>query len=464
MKKTLKDKVLVFLKEKKIVYVLVFALVARFIFWMIYVKNGGDGHMPDTDTYMLPAVSFFEEGNFGYTIRTPGYPLFLSLMMCFDREGYYGFTVVFQILMNVSAIYILYRLCKEFFTGEKYALIAAGIASLNFLDMYYDCVIQSDSPAQTFLIVCVYFFVKFVKGLKEKKAYLRYIIPGACALVYAILLRPAFMYLPIAFLLGFSISAIVYRFVNVRFIVGLLCMVLICYIPMGCWSSHNREYLGFDGYAYISSYNLYMYNAAAVYAKQNGIGYNEACVVFQKGEDQVYQEYRMTMSEQEAQRKRGMELIKSDITYYLLQCLKGVAYLYVYPGVLDIDRVFGFGLEELKDEIKESGFSVGMIGKYFSEHWMAFLAMILDFILLIAMTGVGIAGAVWLWKKDWIPAALLLGVLLYCTVVYCQPVGAGAYCRFRISISMIISVFNLGFFALRCEKKNVNTAKKEKTA
>ncbi len=142
-----------------------------------------------------------------------------------------------------------------------------------------------------------------------------------------------------------------------------------------------------------------------------------------------------------------MELIKSDIPYYLLYCARGVGLLFVYPGIMDLDAAFSLNNEDLKAEIKAKGLSFDAVMSALKERTLPLLMLAADFILLIVQLGFAIAGMIQALRKairtkEKLMAILLVaGIILYCVAVYCQPVGAGAYSRFRTSISMLLSIF-----------------------
>lgn len=427
-------------RDDKILWMLLAgALLLRVIGFVIYVAQGGTGVEPDTESYLFSAVLMKTNFQFGETaFRTPGYPFILMITMFLFGENYYYGLVPIQILLNVVAIYFVYKCCVLLTQKKQVGYVATAIASLNFLDISYCYKILTDSIAQTCTIISIYFFLVYLKSLKNGEKENKSILLASVFLVFAVFIRPASVYLPLALMAGLVFAAIVYkRYKSILLII--LSITLIVNTPVMLWSKRNEKVVGFDGFSTVSSVNLYTYNAAAVHAKQRGVSYYDALVELQSEEDPILQDYMKTMSKYDAYSRRGLEIITSDFSYYLLSCLKDCVYLTGYPGAMTFDFV-SEGVSDLVAQVKGSSeLSLADNLQNPASIW-SLLILGMDLMILVAISIFSIAGWLKLWRKDWLQAALLLGILAYNYVATCQPMGIGTFSRFRLSFSMITCI------------------------
>ena len=94
--------------HKVLLLLLAIAFFLRITGFMIYLYHGGTGIEPDSESYLIPALSLKTNFQFGNSaFRTPGYPFLLMItMLLFGNSFYYGL-VVLQIIFNIIAIFYI---------------------------------------------------------------------------------------------------------------------------------------------------------------------------------------------------------------------------------------------------------------------------------------------------------------------------------------------------------------------
>lgn len=428
------------LSDKKIMIILGIAFALRILFFIFYVICGGTGYADDTVSYLAPAYSLVQNLNFtGNAARTPGYPIILAFFILIAKDGYYICTVLFQITMNVASIYYLYRLCVLITGSKRAGIIAAIIASVNFLDIFYSYFLLTDSISQSLMLIGVYYCAEYLVDLPHD-ARLSSLVMAALFLAASISIRPALMYLPLALSAGFIFVAIIKKEFK-RIVAIILCIAIIPSTVVYIWTMRNMTVAGYNGYSTVSAINLYQYNSCAVYAKQHNMSYYEAHSILCREDDEVLQDYMKEMPKYEAYTKRGMEIIKSDIPYYVRCCLLDCVYLTIYPGVLSFESISS-SIDKAKEQIKNTSLSfANMLFLIQNTNLLTLSAMLLDVVCLGLLFLLFVIGFIFCFKKKWIYSAFLGGIILYVYVVCSQPVGIGAYSRFRISVSMYTLVF-----------------------
>ena len=441
--------------NKQIIYIIITSIVVRAIWLSVLICTGKFPFQVDTVGYIENAKSFVDCVHFVYDgYRTPGYPLIISGFMCLSYTHYYICVFIFQNIANIISICAVYQIILVLTDNKKAGIVGSGIAALNFLDIYYCNSILTDSIAQSLTCVSLLFMIMFLNGILKTKTSLGYILIGSLLLAYAVLIRPSLVFLPFAFVMGFVFVEILKK--KYKLIVPTILIVsILCYTPVYFWTVRNGNVADYIGYSTVSPKNYYCFNSAAVYSLQNNMSYNDTVEYLKEGKDEKYQEYIKTMNKYDAMNLRAKEIIASDIPTYLKRCAIDIAFLEFYPGVLSFHNVRD-GLDKDIENIKQKGFSA-VIESDFIKHISKLMLLAVDCLILFILFLFSIIGAFKILKKDWITAILLIGTALYHVVVCCQPVGFGAYSRFRLSFSMVTII--LATCALFIHKNNSTEAK-----
>lgn len=442
-----------FTNNKQILYVIIIAVLVRAV-WLFFLLLTGEFPIQiDTISYIENAKSFIEYGHFLYDgIRTPGYPLIISAFMYISPTHYWLFVFVLQNIANIIAVCAVYQIIVILADNSKAGFIGSSIAALNFLDIYYCNSVLTDSITQSLTIVSLLFMLMFLKETADIKTSILYIFVSSILLAYALFVRPSLLFLPFAYILGLVFVEILKK--KYRSIVPTILIIsILCYTPVCLWTVRNRTFVDYNGYSTVSPKNFYCFNSAAIYSQQNNMNYNETVDYLEEGKDPKLQEYIKSMNKYDAMNLRAKEIIASDIPSYMKRCIIDIAFLEFYPGVLSFENVRD-SLDEDINMVKQNGFSV-LFESDLLTNISQLTIIALDCLILLILFGFSIIGSVGLIKKDWKVAMLFIGTLLYHIVVCCQPVGFGAYSRFRLSFSMITII--LTAYAFFVDKSNTKT-------
>lgn len=452
--KMLKEKRVVSFIKKHIVFMflVITAFLIRAIWVTIVAFNESFPLEPDTVGYIKNAESILNNGHLIYDgFRTPGYPMIIAVFMVLSKSHYYLYVCVFQNLLNLISLCAVYQIAFILTKSFKPSLIGLSVASLNFHDIYYNNALLTDSLAQSLTCISLLFFLLCIRKIQSDCKVAGCIAIGAITLSFALLIRPSLLFLPLAYIIGLVFIEVCVK--NYSVIVSTILIIsVICYIPVCAWTIRNKRVADYPGYSTVSSINLYCFNSAAVYAKQNNMQYNDAVDYLKSGNDVEYQKYLQKMNKYDAMDLRAKEIIVSDIPTYLKRCVVDCAFLEFYPGVLSFHSVRD-SLDKEIEKIKKAGFDV-LLDFNYSRKLFYIIVICVDFIILLMLFVFSFVGAIRLLQKNWITAILLIGTLCYHIVVCCQPVGYGAYSRFRLSFSMISIILAACAFDKRSSNKS----------
>lgn len=450
---------------KTLFWILLGAFVIRIMGFIIYLAQGGDGVLIDTPSYVNPAIEFTSSFHFGASaMRTPGYPFLIAICLAGFRDNYYIGLVLFQIVLNTVAVYYVYRLAFLLTKKEKIGYLASLIVALNPMDIMYDFFIHTDSVSQALLVVSIFYFAKYICSLQDKKPLVGQLLAASVILALNVLVRPSLMYLPLALAVGAVVVAIITRCYK-QIVISILCICVITQAPVAAWTKRNEIVADYHGYSSISDINLYYYNAVAVYAKQQGMSYYEARNEMLAHQDEGLKPYLETMSEYDAIRKRGWELIRSDLPYYSFCCLKNCGWIAIYPGVMTFEFITD-SISDVVSNVKSGGNLVqSLMSCITSQNIVAIVLLGMDLLLLLLLALFAWVGLFRQYRKNWITATLMVGIIAYIYVVSCQPVGIGAYSRFRMACSMFTAILSAqGLDMLISFFRNYKNAKRSQKA
>lgn len=435
------------------------ALIFRVLYFLIFLALGNDGKVGDSSSY-LQVAEWLRAGNgIGETARTLGYPLVLAFFQAIFGDLYYYFLVLFQIGVNLIAIFYVFCVSNRLFENEKVAHVALIIASCNFSDIRYTCLVLTDSLSQSISLIAIAYFLDYLCALLEHRTDRKSLLFGSVLLSVAVSIRPALVYLPAALIVGFAGIAI-WKKQAKSILAVVLCIGAICYTPVVLWTAHNVEVSNYYGYSTIQDENLYEFNAAAVWAKQHQMTYHAAHEALQKGEDEAFQEYLQTMSRYDAFHQRGKEIIASDVPYYITYLFRDAVYLFFYPAIMDVETVRS-ALEAFITQVKVDGLSIHSLLSHLSaEDVPVMILVVLDVLLLGALLLCFVIGLTTSFKRQFAKTLLFAGVILYFIVVCIQPVGIGAYPRFRLSLSMFTTLFSAYGMVWIWEKRSLRFDKR----
>ncbi|MBQ7792276.1 MAG: hypothetical protein IJ367_02140, partial [Clostridia bacterium] len=142
--------------------------------------------------------------------------------------------------------------------------------------------------------------------------------------------------------------------------------------------------------------------------------------------------------------------------YYASCCLKNCCWIAFYPGAMTFKSISG-GITEAITAVKSGGDILQVLERTLKPATFFPIAVLgIDVLILLLLAVLSWIGIFKSYKKNWIAATLMLGVIAYIYVVSCQPVGIGSYSRFRIACSMLTAIFSaygLETIVLFCKKR-----------
>lgn len=253
----------------------------------------------------------FEPNSF----RTPGYPAFLAAMRIFF--GHYEAALAAQILLVVATAGLVFLIAKEW-GRAKLGLWAAGI----FLAMPFSVMVSLrylTQPLFTFgLILAVWLWLKFLKTDENQYLWFTAILLPPLALV-----RPIAIYIYLPFLVGY----IWYHYrlnqkVNgIRFIWIVILILAVFFLVLSPWLIRNWFLFGHPVLSSITAYQLYFYDAPAVYAHNHGISHGEARQFLEADIGR----YLTVRTFDDYMTFEASSLLLSRAWYYLAESLSGLA-------------------------------------------------------------------------------------------------------------------------------------------
>ena len=236
-------------------------------------------------------------------------------------------------------------------------------------------------------------------------------------------------------------------------LISAILFLSIGFVPELLWQIRNEQAAGYSGFSAIQEENLYSYHTAGILAQKNGTSFYHEQENLKN--DLKIQELTRTMSLQKAQRKIAVKVISDNLPTYLYLNLKGAGFILFYPGLFDIAQIY----PSFRDYIAnlKSGFLSGSSQleriRNFLSNPFSLLTLLNCFLLLtfLVFTFWGIQRSF----SSGIPLQInlmLLCVMIYFLAIHAGPNGYGTYPRFRLSISMLQTIYVGLFFATIIKK------------
>ncbi|MFH1191325.1 MAG: glycosyltransferase family 39 protein [Candidatus Omnitrophota bacterium] len=249
----------VFKNNRVILYTIIFALFIKlflFVFTITFYPPGK--FQADSSDYintgkMIVAQGAFAQNNNGALAfesrRTPGYPLFLGVLIGILKIPLVGI-IFLQMLLTIATAFITYQAALE---------IDGKIAFLSGLIVLYSPIttinsLQILTETLYLFLLCVFMFL-FIRYLKTKSVKLG--ICSAVLLALATYVRPVSYYLPVAVAIFIIFANIADRFW--RAILHALIFLFIAYLLLGIWQVRNYQH--FHQYIFTHFQNIISYHS-----------------------------------------------------------------------------------------------------------------------------------------------------------------------------------------------------------
>ncbi|MFH1114684.1 MAG: glycosyltransferase family 39 protein [Pseudomonadota bacterium] len=258
--------------RRTLVWILVSALLLRAAVALgAYWIAGGTEvfHNPDTAEYVLPAKSLLSDGSYSSggvpeIVRTPGYSLLLIPGILLGNLELV--TIVFQVLLSVFTVFLVYRIGLVMWDNSAVALTAAALYAVEPLSVTYASFLFTEAFFTALLTAALLFLVKNLTSGSRSDA-------AVCGALFAAsaYVRPISMFLPFAIAGGLILLAAVKGQLSRRSVIHAATVLAVFVILVVPWQIRNRVQTGYSGFSAISDHNLHFSVQAAIMARETGV-------------------------------------------------------------------------------------------------------------------------------------------------------------------------------------------------
>lgn len=292
------------------------------------------------------SVSYFFLNELG-TVRTPGYPLFIELILSvndlFSFSGDYFKVIAFGQLFILGMLnsYLIYKITNYLTSNKIFSLMMGIIYNFNYVVIGFEFQIMTETLSITLLLAVTMISIQLFKTKKTTA-----IFAGLLS-AFLLLTRPIFLlwgiFLPFVTLIGFYPESKRKNFFK-KVAPVLILFLLTNIIAIGAWSLRNKIKFNYFGISSLMPYQLRYYTdsffekykptdneqlnkIAAIYAKELKKGRSSVT---------VYNSYRrikeeMQLSDSEISKaflKINLNLIKDYPSEYLKQVPRSIRRYY----------------------------------------------------------------------------------------------------------------------------------------
>ena len=232
-----------------------------FLFYKFAMPNSSGRPFPvlygDSADYLALAdniikfQSFTLDGQRPVDHITPGYPLFLALILSIFKS-YYAVSFI-QILLVAITSFLIFKIGEKIISSTA-GFVAAFLYIINPSTLYYSMVIMSDVLFSFLLVLSVY--LMFFANSKRDRAG---IFIAGLLLGFAVLVRPIGMFLPLLFATFYFFSN--KKIIDLKKLAILIFIFITAYgFVLTPWILRNKISSGVWGISSLGSFNLFNHN------------------------------------------------------------------------------------------------------------------------------------------------------------------------------------------------------------
>jgi hypothetical protein len=291
----------------------------------------------DSATYFAPALSLIESGSFlnkygtSEISRTPGYPVFLAVLMCVVGEELRNLVITQTIVVSFSVL-ILYLLARRIlppvmaFTGTLLAAISPwGAVRAGFLL----------TEGLFLLNLVLLFFAMHLVVERATKLSAGILGGGLVGLLTssAVLVRPVWPLVPLVAVVLFLLHRDKRRMAWILFAVMFICASM----PLYLWKVRNLREAQFDGLTTISGMNAYQWLASSVKAQVKEAEVNRWAMQRAAEKEEWRWSQGLSIQETNDERWRRANAVFREhpfLTVYTFMLNAGEAIIHPDPGIL----------------------------------------------------------------------------------------------------------------------------------
>ena len=360
----------------------------------------------DTNSYVRPARMLVERGRFESpggrpeTLRTPGYPLLLTIGVLADRL--IATTIVVQILLGAGTVFVVALLARRW--TPQAAVWAAAFYALDPLSVFYVSTLLTETLFTAVFVAHLYALVRVLEGPQR----LAWSTAAGVLAAAATFVRPIAYYWPFV---AVAILLWVLRRGGVRVGAVLLVSAL---LPCALWQARNFDLTGRAAFSTIGAWNLYIYSSAAVLARVE----NAPTEMISERFRAEVEHLEPTQRNEHARRMAARILTEHPLTF-LHTHLSGMVQVIVGRGFSGWVQLYG--------------------GQNFDVRGTWPYGVYLMFVGILALQlGCAVVGILRGWSRNSAVTLILLGAAAYFLLLSGGPIGTS---RFRVPIMPLVCVF-----------------------
>ena len=433
--------------RRVIIFILLIGLVVRLFFF--FVLSPWDRQAFEQTTHQLHfdaaeynslALGIWKTNSLkdmGAT-RTPAYPLLVAFFYYFFGLGGAWLVLIFQIILDLITIYLVYLIGKQISSSLWVGPAAAFLYAVSFPTALYSNLLLTEIPFAFLIALTVWLLIR---ALEQPQKSFWLLAASGLTLGVATLIRPITQYLPIVIVVFWLITAFYQRKTSStrktlgRIIGEATLFLFIFIIVISPWLIRNKNLYGYYELSAIQGHNLCDYNIAYLKSRIEGIplGSSDSCYKRELGL------HGNPFAASRNCRGEAINYILKNLRYYIPIHLRGT--LNIFLGVGRADILYLLGKEVPGKDFMQGNLIAGIIEeiKISKNHYflvpilavrqlLEYLFLLLG-VVLLAKKGVGDR------KIYAILLILFIGYLVFTP-------GTVGYSRFRIPIVPLYLVFS----------------------
>ncbi len=253
---------LFFIEKISIAHLIVFSILikAALFLYAYYSNDLSIFYRPDTPAYIASIEGLLTTGVFGIngeyeTLRTPGYPIFLSLGYVLGNVEVVS--ILLQICISTVTLFYVYKL--SLFIDNKNNKEIAKIACLLYLLepmslIFASTLLLSETLLTMLTMLGLYYFISFIK-----RNNIRTLIASTVFFIFALYVKPIVFFLPFILTVYMLIRGLSYKYIAI-FLIPFL-------IAFSSWSYRNYVVSGSFQFSTVSKVNISLNALSVLYYK-----------------------------------------------------------------------------------------------------------------------------------------------------------------------------------------------------
>lgn len=301
-----------------------------------------------------------------FTRRTPLYPFFLAA--CQFVSPSLNLVIFLQNILSVVGIYLVRQIIMKYGYLAKYDLLFIVLILFTPSQYIYASMIMSDTLFQFFIILMVWFFIKY---MNEKR--LLYL------LIYSVLLGLSAFTKPVII---YFIFANVIFFIWISFKRASLKPLLLSLIPLillFAYQYRNYRQTGVFEASSLVTTNLVHYNAYYFLIYTEGLQKADSTIARMDSLSKQRKSYKDDIA---SQRQQVIEIVKKRPVSYTIFHTKGIANFFLDPGRVDLASFFIPNAPKTNGilyHLKQDGLK-GTLAFMFNESFLLIIALAMIFL------------------------------------------------------------------------------------